>query len=86
MAVSTYETQAGWTSGARYTAAADVDVLLYNPGQHGILRFTITTNDTTPTVPLERAAPVGPGDRQPIGLLTGERLWMAGGPIAGIEV
>lgn len=86
MAATTYETGRDWSASARYTAAADLSVLIANPGRAGVLRFTTTLSDALPTLPVAFAVPLGPGDRQSAEVPSGTRIWFAGGPVAVVEV
>lgn len=66
-----------WSASHRYTATADVDILLSNPSS-GILYFALTTSDTNPGIEPRRAHPLRPKSGRPMRLTTGERLWLAG--------
>lgn len=82
MATTQLEADKTWVadSNHRYTASGDTDILLSNHSQTGRLYFTITANDTLPTIDPARASFV-PSDRHlPMQLLAGERLWLAANP------
>lgn len=67
-----------WDVTNRYLAAAAVDVLLSNPGDHPIA-FEITNgSDTLPTLPVRDATVVMPGSARAMSLLINDRLWITG--------
>ncbi len=77
MTTTVLDVEQQWTTGARYTAAAAVDVLLSNSG--GVaLRFTLTEDDTIPTIPVHDAPVLGIRGNIPMQLRLGERLWISG--------
>lgn len=77
MASTYFDLEDDWSATNRYTAAADVDILVSNSGGYAV-RWSITSNDTAPTIPVSRAHVLGIGDRLPLQLSSGERLWLAG--------
>ena len=66
-----------WASANRYTAAADVDVLLSN-SSNAFAFFAITDSDDAPAVEPRRAHPLQPMSSRAMQLKAGERLWVAG--------
>lgn len=74
---------------ARYTAAADVDILITNPTNsfaHS-LRFLITTDDTVPAASsFVTAGEIRSGRDKALQLLTGERIWFAGDDVFDMSV
>ena len=77
MAQNPYTATTFWSADARYTAGADVDILLSNAsGQHTLL-WIITTTDTVPTSPVASGNPIKPDSSRAMQLLSGERLWLA---------
>ncbi len=67
-----------WDVPNRYLAAAAVDVLLSNPGDHPIA-FEITNgSDALPALSARDATVVMPGAVRPMSLLLNDRLWMTG--------
>lgn len=74
---------------ARYTAAADVDILITNPtnGFAHSLRFLITTDDTVPASTLfATAGEIRSGRDKALQLTAGERLWLAGDDVFDMSV
>lgn len=90
MSATEYTLAGSWNATARYTAAADTDVLLVNPlsERDQIILFTTTTSDTAPAIAPQRAAFIRYGDApRSMKLLAGERLWIAAyGRSAGLAV
>ena len=72
MADTDYDLTTAISATNRYTAAADVDVLLSASGAFQ-LRWSITPDDTAPTV---KGHPLDPNRSQALQLKTGDRLWM----------
>ena len=86
MASTEYTLTADWSATNRYTAGADVDVLISNPSGYS-LRFELTGTDATPALAARRGHPIGPGQSRAMQLTSGERLWLVGeGAIAVVAV
>ncbi|ARE40921.1 hypothetical protein RGUI_2780 [Rhodovulum sp. P5] len=80
MPTTPYTVAADWGAGARYTAATDEDVRITNPSTQHVLWWDVTTDDTPPTTPPAGTNAVKPLEGQPLGLIAGERIWLAGYP------
>ena len=66
-----------WSGSSRYTAVAEVDVMVSNTGGN-TAHFDITVDDTPPSVPVAQGHPVQPGSSRAMKLKAGDRLWIAG--------
>jgi hypothetical protein len=77
MATAAYTLTGEWASGARYTAAADVDIFAANTSLSFPLAWATTTGDTAPTVTPAQASKILPGEGIGMQLLSGDRLWFA---------
>ena len=78
MAGTVYTLSTIWSTAAKYTAAAEVDVLLGNPNSDTVINWTITANDTLPTIEESNSMPLLPNASRAITLASGERLWTTG--------
>ena len=77
MSSTLYSPSNQWTGANRYTAVAEVDVMLSNTGGN-TAHFDITLDDTQPVVPVALGHPVQPGSSRAMKLKAGDRLWIAG--------
>lgn len=81
MADTAYTLTDDWDSDNRYTAAADVDVLVSIPGMErpdAIGRIAIIAGaDTTPSITAAQGHPIKAGGSRAIALKSGDRLWLA---------
>ena len=77
MASTAYVTTEGWDAANCYTAAADVDVLLTCTSGE-MIRWSITTNATPPSIMVGEGHILQTYDRIAMTLSAGERLWLAG--------
>lgn len=72
-----YTTTRQWSAVNRYTAAAEVDIIISNTGGN-TAHFDVTNDDAEPPMPVIQGHPVQPGKSRAMKLKSGERLWMAG--------
>lgn len=74
-----------WNAANRYTAGADVDVLVTCTSGK-MVRWATTLGDAPPTIAVGQAHIIKEHDNRPMQLNTGERLWLAGfGATATLE-
>ena len=71
----------GWSAGAKYTAAAEIAVVIGNSDETEPMFFVIGDDDTVPTIAPAAARRIEPAGERVMTLASGERLWMrqAGG-------
>jgi hypothetical protein len=77
--LSQYTVESQAAAAARYTADADVDVLIGNPDPGSRIYWTVTPDDTAPTIAPRMWNSVAPDSGQSLSLKTGDRLWLAKG-------
>jgi hypothetical protein len=77
MPANPYTANTAWSASARYTAAADADILLSNASAQFTVLWTLTTSDTAPSITPSQANALAPDQSFPMQLASGERLWMA---------
>ena len=78
MASTVYTLSNIWSTAAKYTAAAEVDILISNPNGNTVVTWTITASDTLPTVEESAGHPLLPHTSRAMTLASGERLWTTG--------
>jgi hypothetical protein len=76
-----YTATTAWSLSNSYPATEDIDVLIGNPGKSDLF-WVKTRSDELPTEFVGGANPLPPGERQPIQLVTGDRIWFAGWPFS----
>ncbi len=79
MSATVYNLTEAWSGTNRYTAGVVTDVYLSNPANEakGVVAWTTTLDDNTPTVTPALANKIKPAEGVPMQLSAGERLWMA---------
>lgn len=74
-----------WEAANRFTAAVETDVLVTCTSGH-MVRWSITADDTPPTISVGQGHIIAEHDARAMKLKTGERLWLAGaGATATLE-